>query len=119
MPARPLPITISYEPTELILIDGPAEIEEIGKLPQMQGINIFPLDNQGDSVRESLTDLLNAGIVGGGQGAFIGAVHRMAAALDGKIELVAGAFPGRPLGGIVRQAAVVDVVERTILGGQL
>ena len=28
-----------------------AEVEEIGKLPQMQGINIFPLDNQGDSVR--------------------------------------------------------------------
>jgi hypothetical protein len=27
---KPLPITISYEPTELILIDGPAEIEEIG-----------------------------------------------------------------------------------------
>jgi predicted dehydrogenase len=32
------------------------------------------------------------GMVGGGQGAFIGAVHRMAAALDGQIELVAGAF---------------------------
>ena len=32
------------------------------------------------------------GMVGGGQGAFIGAVHRMAAALDGKIELVCGAF---------------------------
>jgi len=31
-------------------------------------------------------------MVGGGRGAFIGAVHRMAAALDGKIELVAGAF---------------------------
>ena len=31
-------------------------------------------------------------MVGGGQGAFIGGVHRMAAALDGKIELVAGAF---------------------------
>lgn len=28
----------------------------------------------------------------GGQGAFIGAVHRMAAALDGQIRLVAGAF---------------------------
>ncbi len=42
-----------------------AEIEEIGKLPQMNGINIFPLDNQGDSVRESLADLLNAGLVGG------------------------------------------------------
>jgi HAE1 family hydrophobic/amphiphilic exporter-1 len=42
-----------------------AEVEEIGKLPQMQGITIFPLDNQGDSVRESLSDLLNAGLLGG------------------------------------------------------
>lgn len=32
------------------------------------------------------------GMVGGGQGAFIGAVHRAAALMDGKIELVAGAF---------------------------
>ena len=32
------------------------------------------------------------GMVGGGQGAFIGAVHRMAAFLDGEIELVCGAF---------------------------
>lgn len=31
-------------------------------------------------------------MVGGGQGAFIGAVHRMAANLDGQMELVAGAF---------------------------
>ncbi len=31
-------------------------------------------------------------MIGGGQGAFIGAVHRMAAALDGEIELVCGAF---------------------------
>ncbi|WP_209347184.1 Gfo/Idh/MocA family oxidoreductase [Pontixanthobacter sp. CEM42] len=32
------------------------------------------------------------GMVGGGDGAFIGAVHRMAAALDGRIDLVCGAF---------------------------
>jgi predicted dehydrogenase len=32
------------------------------------------------------------GMVGGGEGAFIGAVHRMAAALDGDYELVCGAF---------------------------
>lgn len=32
------------------------------------------------------------GMVGGGSGAFIGALHRMAAALDGEIELVCGAF---------------------------
>ena len=35
---------------------------------------------------------LRYGMVGGGQNAFIGAVHRMAANLDGQIELVAGAF---------------------------
>ncbi len=35
---------------------------------------------------------LRMGMVGGGRGAFIGAVHRMAANLDGKIELVAGCF---------------------------
>ena len=39
---------------------------------------------------------LRMGMVGGGRGAFIGAVHRMAAALDGKIELVAGAFSSDP-----------------------
>ena len=32
------------------------------------------------------------GMIGGGRGAFIGAVHRMAAALDGQIDLVCGAF---------------------------
>jgi predicted dehydrogenase len=41
------------------------------------------------------------GMVGGGPGAFIGAVHRMAAALDGEYELVAGAFSSDP----VRSAA--------------
>ncbi|MFA7566144.1 MAG: Gfo/Idh/MocA family oxidoreductase, partial [Alkalispirochaeta sp.] len=35
---------------------------------------------------------LRMGMVGGGQGAFIGGVHRIAAAMDQQIELVAGAF---------------------------
>lgn len=35
---------------------------------------------------------LRLGMVGGGEGAFIGAVHRMAAALDGDWQLAAGAF---------------------------
>jgi len=35
---------------------------------------------------------LRLGMVGGGQEAFIGAVHRIAARLDGEFELVAGAF---------------------------
>ena len=41
-----------------------AEVERIGELPQMQGIQIFDLDNQGDAVRDSLADLLNAGLIG-------------------------------------------------------
>jgi len=39
---------------------------------------------------------LRYGMVGGGPGAFIGAVHRSAAALDGEIELAAGAFSTSP-----------------------
>ncbi|MEM6964449.1 MAG: Gfo/Idh/MocA family oxidoreductase [Bacteroidota bacterium] len=39
---------------------------------------------------------IRMGMVGGGRGAFIGAVHRMAAALDGEIELVCGAFSSNP-----------------------
>jgi predicted dehydrogenase len=36
------------------------------------------------------------GMVGGGQGAFIGSIHRIAAAIDGEIELVCGAFSSDP-----------------------
>ncbi|MEZ4750276.1 MAG: Gfo/Idh/MocA family oxidoreductase [Bdellovibrionota bacterium] len=39
---------------------------------------------------------LRMGMVGGGRDAFIGAVHRMAAGLDGLIELCAGAFSSDP-----------------------
>ncbi len=39
---------------------------------------------------------IRMGMVGGGRGAFIGGVHRMAAALDGQIELVCGAFSSDP-----------------------
>ncbi|HET7237823.1 MAG TPA: Gfo/Idh/MocA family oxidoreductase [Terrimicrobiaceae bacterium] len=39
---------------------------------------------------------LKMGMVGGGKDAFIGAVHRFAANLDGRIELVAGAFSSNP-----------------------
>lgn len=39
---------------------------------------------------------LKMGMVGGGIGAFIGAVHRMAAALDNESELVGGAFNSDP-----------------------
>ena len=39
---------------------------------------------------------LRLGMVGGGRGAFIGAVHRAAAALDGRFSLCAGAFSSTP-----------------------
>lgn len=39
---------------------------------------------------------LRMGMVGGGEGAFIGGVHRMAAALDGGISFTAGALSGTP-----------------------
>src|SRR5919202_3987488 len=44
----------------------------------------------------SLGRKLRFGMVGGGPGAFIGAVHRRAATLDGLAELVAGAFSSDP-----------------------
>lgn len=40
---------------------------------------------------------IKMGMVGGGEGAFIGAIHRMAAALDQEIELVCGAFSADPV----------------------
>lgn len=40
--------------------------------------------------------VLRLAMVGGGPGAFIGPVHRMAAELDGRIRLVAGAFSRDP-----------------------
>ena len=39
---------------------------------------------------------LRFGMIGGGRGAFIGAVHRIAAIMDGRAELVAGAFSSDP-----------------------
>src|SRR5579864_2316031 len=36
------------------------------------------------------------GMVGGGEGAFIGEIHRAAARLDGEVELVCGAFSSNP-----------------------
>ena len=39
---------------------------------------------------------LRYGMVGGGRGAFIGAVHRIAAAMDQQIDLVCGAFSSDP-----------------------
>jgi predicted dehydrogenase len=39
---------------------------------------------------------MRMGMIGGGKDAFIGSVHRIAAAIDGEIELVCGAFSSSP-----------------------
>jgi predicted dehydrogenase len=39
---------------------------------------------------------LRMGMVGGGPGAFIGPVHRLAAEMDGRIQMIAGAFSQSP-----------------------
>ena len=49
-----------------------------------------------NTILDTMNRKLRMGMVGGGRGAFIGAVHRMAANLDGKIELVAGCFSSDP-----------------------
>jgi predicted dehydrogenase len=48
------------------------------------------------AVKAERKDALKIGMVGGGQGAFIGAVHRIALAMDGQFRLVAGAFSSDP-----------------------
>src|SRR5687768_18182668 len=45
---------------------------------------------------EGFSGRIRLGMVGGGQGAFIGAVHRIAARLDDRYELVAGALSADP-----------------------
>ncbi|MBL8792258.1 MAG: Gfo/Idh/MocA family oxidoreductase [Rhizobiales bacterium] len=46
--------------------------------------------------REKKTGKIRLGMVGGGQGAFIGAVHRLAARMDDEYEFVAGALSADP-----------------------
>ena len=41
-----------------------AEVTEIGKLPAMQGIELFDLENQANSVRTSLNELIKSGVIG-------------------------------------------------------
>lgn len=55
---------------------------------------------------------IRMGMVGGGQGAFIGAVHRMAANLDGQIELVCGAFSSNAERSITSGKALFLPTER-------
>src|SRR3984893_15130779 len=48
------------------------------------------------AVNEPLNRKLRMGLVGGGQGAFIGKVHSIAAVLDNRAALVAGALSSDP-----------------------
>jgi predicted dehydrogenase len=54
---------------------------------------------------------LRAGIIGGGRGAFIGSVHRIAAELDGQAQVVAGAMSAD--GAIARSSAAAWYLERS------
>jgi len=49
-----------------------------------------------ESANRNASERLRLGMVGGGPGAFIGAVHRMAARLDDRFELVASALSSNP-----------------------
>jgi HAE1 family hydrophobic/amphiphilic exporter-1 len=40
------------------------EVDDVGHMPEMQGINIFFLDNEADGVKQSLTSVLDAGLLG-------------------------------------------------------
>ncbi len=56
-------------------------------------------------------EALRAGIVGGGQGAFIGTVHRIAAELDSQARVVAGAMSSNPVR--ARESAAAWGLERS------
>src|SRR5438067_9028050 len=55
-----------------------------------------PLEGLAMSVNAPLNRKLRMGLVGGGQGAFIGRVHATAAGLDNRATLVAGALSSDP-----------------------
>src|SRR5881398_3063039 len=49
-------------------------------------------ENDSNTLPHIMSRKIRYGMVGGGRGAFIGAVHRIAAAMDQQIDLVCGAF---------------------------
>lgn len=62
-----------------------------------------------------MTRRLRLGMVGGGHGAFIGAVHRLAARLDDHYELVAGALSSDPDRAVASAAALRLDVARSYI----
>ena len=59
-------------------------------------IEATPTGGAGSGTTPGAARRIRLGMVGGGQGAFIGGVHRMAARLDDRFELVAGALSSDP-----------------------
>lgn len=47
------------------------EVEAIGKLPVMEGISIFYMDNQAESILSSINELLKSGMLGGAMAVLI------------------------------------------------
>lgn len=62
---------------------------------------------------DSTSGRIRLGMVGGGQGAFIGAVHRIAARIDGQFELVAGALSSEPARARASAAELGIAAERS------
>jgi predicted dehydrogenase len=73
-------------------------------MPEIQ----VPMSNSGIA---QVPRRLRAGIVGGGRGAFIGSVHRIAAELDGQAQVVAGAMSSHPE--TARESAAAWFLERS------
>jgi predicted dehydrogenase len=65
---------------------------------------------------DTLGRRLRLGMVGGGRGAFIGGVHRMAARLDDRYELVAGALSSDPARAHASAADLHIAPERSYAG---
>jgi predicted dehydrogenase len=63
-----------------------------------------------DPAQDPAARRLRAGIVGGGRGAFIGAVHRIACELDGQARVIAGALSSDPQ--TARESAAAWSLER-------
>ena len=62
---------------------------------------------------------IRLGMVGGGQGAFIGAVHRIAARLDDQYELVAGCFSSTPEKSAASAAVPARMLSRMVMAAEI
>src|SRR3954465_2039965 len=82
---RPSAMTPSRSPAGFCTTDS----EQLGR---SGGLHMAITGSQDQKLKRRL----RLGMVGGGRGAFIGAVHRIAARLDDRWELVAGALSSDP-----------------------